>query len=122
MSANIRVLLLEMPQLLRDILESVLASAGDVELLHEPASSHAAVLVPRRPDAVVIGTPTGAGPRAVALLQKWPTTHVIAVEPAGRDVRVYELRPHVTQLGQLSPPELVEVIREAVRRREVRDS
>ena len=113
-----RVLLLELPQLLRDILEEAIRTRGDLEL-HE--GTRRALQVPPEhtapPDAVILGLTAAEDVTLVpALFARWPGARVMTVLPAGEEAVVYELRPHERTLGQLSPGGLVESLRESIHR------
>jgi hypothetical protein len=118
----VRVLLLEMSQTLRDILEHAIRAHPEFELWRESTvvfgsrTSHGG-----DPDVVIFGAtvPEDAS-RVTALCARWPGAQVVSVMPTNGDAAVYELRPHRTGLGQLSAAELVQALRETVRhRREV---
>jgi hypothetical protein len=116
-SSRIRVLVHDMPAMLRDILRGVIAKEPDMELLgrtsllQRPRRS-----LPGEPDVVVGSTADQQNPAgAEEWLQKWPRARVLLVSPSGRESVLYELRPHATPLGELSPPELVRVIRSGSR-------
>ena len=116
MKAPVRVLLLEMPQLLRGILERAIQIDGDCELwsdsrLEVPlTSTHTTA-----PDIVMLGlTVAQDAPLVPALLARWPGTQVMTVTQAGEEAVVYELRPRRRSLGQMSPAEIVGTLREAV--------
>jgi DNA-binding NarL/FixJ family response regulator len=113
-TGTIRVVLLEMPQMMRDILRRTMADQPDIELIDEepPADSEN----PATPHVVLVGTEAPAGAdKTSMLLARWPRARIIAVEVSGRQASLYELMPYKTELGQLSPSELLEGIRAAAR-------
>lgn len=99
----------EMPQTLRAILEHALRAQEDIVLVHdEPRGS---------PDVLIIGDGAAEDREATrSLLQRWPQTRLLLVMEAGRRTVLYELRPHRTELGELSPQELVAAVRAAAGR------
>jgi hypothetical protein len=102
-------LLGEMPQTLRAILEHALSAQEDIVVVHDESLAC--------PDVLIVGAGC-ADHREVtrALLQRWPRTRILLVMEAGRRSVLYELRPHRTEFGELSPQELVAAVRAAVRR------
>jgi hypothetical protein len=104
-----RVLLSRMPQILRDILEHAIVQQPDLQLLADGWPGHAGRGIP---DVVVVAiAPNDAAGAPLALLRQWPGARVIAVAPTDGEVALYELKPHVTDLGPVSATELVQVIR-----------
>jgi hypothetical protein len=119
---TIRVLLRDMPQILRDILENAISSQPDMALIDDPGD------LPRPPgevqrgpdlvpDAVIVGTTEFQhAQNASALLSRWPRSRILMIATSGHQAVLYELRPHTTELGELSPSDLVHAIRSAVLR------
>ena len=107
-----------MPQLLRDILEHDIQLQSDFELLKDTRRAFQMLteqMVP--PDVVILGLSAAEDATLVpALFARWPTAQVMTVTQAGDDAAVYELRPHRRPLGQMSPAEIVESLRDAVHR------
>jgi hypothetical protein len=102
---TIRVLARDLPQMLHDIIAHAIAAEPDMAL--EPASA------PTAPDVVIVGTTDAAQLAGVAaLLVRWPESAVIAIEPDGRNANFFELRPHRARLGEISPTDLIRLIRE----------
>jgi hypothetical protein len=62
-------------------------------------------------DADVAVTQLGGG--VGDLLQLRPSLRVIALSAGGRDASAFELRPHETKLGEVSPAALLAAIRGA---------
>jgi DNA-binding NarL/FixJ family response regulator len=118
MGEPVRVLLLEMPQLLRGILEQAVQLHGDCTLVKNTGRVFATPteqMVP--PDIVILGLTAAEDATLVpALFACWPRAQVMTVMQAGDDAAAYELRPRRTELGQMSPAEIVETLRAAVRR------
>jgi hypothetical protein len=114
----IRVLLLEMPQLLRDILEDEFHRRSDCELVRDGRG--ALRLMTERvvaPDVVIIGLTAREDEALVpAVFARWPGAHVMTVMPTGNDVVVYELTPKQEELASMSPAGIVDTLRNAVRR------
>jgi DNA-binding NarL/FixJ family response regulator len=114
----IRVVLADLPRLLRDILRESLVCEPDVALVGE-----APILVQLMPlvkqegvDVVVLGL---SGPDLPAsyytLFEADARVRILAIADQGRNASLYELRPHRKVLGQGSPRELMQMIREEVR-------
>ena len=113
---TITVLLGEMPQTLRAILEHALGGQRDMHVVHEPVASPAAAC-PAEPDVVIVGGAHADDNAAMpSLLRRWPRARLLMVTESGRRSVLYELRPHPTEMGQLSPEELVAAVRAAAMR------
>jgi hypothetical protein len=102
-----------MPRMLRDIIENAIAQAPDMELLPpRPAARRRPRARATDPDVVVVATPRlESFQLREQWLEEWPRARILVVETSGRRSVIYELRPHATPLGELSPAQLVEVIR-----------
>lgn len=110
----IRVVTGELPRILSDIIGTVLESAGDIRVVGE-AVNHAELLEltrSLRPDVVIMGLDESGLPGfGWDLYAGDPLLRVLGVMGEGRQTFVYELRPHRTPLGELSPQELVAAVR-----------
>ena len=113
-----RIFLAEMPRMLCDIITSVVATQRDM------------VVVGRLPDlpglmtevsktgaeVVVIGLPDSTLPAECdRLFDAYPHIRVLGIAADGRRAFLYEMRPHQSPLGEVSPERLVEVIRGSTR-------
>ena len=121
MGEPVRILLLEIPQLLRDMLAQAIQVHGDCELIK---GTKRALELPEQmvsPDVVILGLMAAEDATLVApLLARWPGAHVMTLAPVGEDVTAYALKPHCRALGQLSPDEVVDSLRAATARRRER--
>jgi hypothetical protein len=111
MNARARILLLEVPKLLRDILQHATRNEVDFELESEtePATP---------PDVVILGLAAAEDVTLVpTLFARWPAAQVLTVMNTGGDVVAYELSPQPRPLGELSPAEILVALRESIRRR-----
>ena len=113
---KIRVLIHDVPAMLRDILEQAISTQSDMEVVFEPAPpEHAPADQQRWPDVVVDASGVDPGAGARALLFRWPSTHALMIAAHGRKVLQYELQPRGVDLGEMSPNQLVQAIRSAAR-------
>jgi DNA-binding NarL/FixJ family response regulator len=111
-----RVVLLELPRLLQEIVERAVGGQPDMEIVADlpTARTLPAALAEARADVVI----SGAGHDSAELsdlLEERSRLKVLAVSNDGRDAVLYELRPVRTPLGELSPRTIVEAIRSARR-------
>ena len=111
MNARARILLLEVPKLLRDILQHATRNEADFELETETEP-------PLAPDVVILGLTAAEDVTLVpTLFARWPGAQVLTVMHSGGDVVAYELSPHRRPLGEISPTEILVALRESVRRK-----
>jgi DNA-binding NarL/FixJ family response regulator len=114
-TAPLRVLLLELPHLLRDILEQAIRQQADCELLKDIRELEVLMGQTMPPDVVVLGLTEEQDAALVAtLLARWPMTQVVTVTQGGDDAMAYELRPHRRTLGQVSAADIVRTLRQVV--------
>jgi hypothetical protein len=108
-----RIALVSAGGVLGQIVRTALEQEPDLELIPTRASG---TTEPRGVDLLILVIP---GREAVSecreLLSRFPNVRVLAVLEDGRgDASLYELHPRETRLGQLSPPELAQRIREVL--------
>jgi DNA-binding NarL/FixJ family response regulator len=115
----VRILLVEMPQLLREILAQAIQGRSECELLKGSARGLRSLTEQTAsPDVVILGLTAAEDTTLVpALLTRWPGAQVMTLMPAGQDVTAYELTPHERELGKLSPGEIVDSLCEAISRK-----
>ena len=112
---RVRILLVGLPALLRDIVSEALAREKGVEML-APAENREQLdaLVRRtRPDVIILGT---AGQDRAALmttiLQAAPSVAVIQIAPKGDRAALYKPGMDPLEIGDVSTDALLEVIRD----------
>jgi DNA-binding response OmpR family regulator len=108
----VRVLLLEVPRLLRDFLERAMQAADECEIVKnlDDALTRASRLPP---DAVVLGLTAAEDTTLVpAIFARWPRTKIMTV---GLD-HAATLWANPRLLGPMSPNEIADTLRDAVRR------
>jgi DNA-binding NarL/FixJ family response regulator len=114
-----RVLLLEVPMLLRGILEHAIQQEPDYELIVDgttalPTGSEQ----PTSPDVVIVGlTAVEDMPLLSALFARWPGAHVLTIMQTDGKAAVYELTFQRQILGDMSPFEILSTLRDSVRRK-----
>jgi hypothetical protein len=116
-SEPVRVLLLEMPQLLRELLGHAVETRSDCMLLSDARPTLDILLQPTPPpDVVIVGLLTASdAPIVPALFARWPEAKIMTVSPSGEGGVVYEMRPHQRILGEMSPAEVIETLWDEVR-------
>jgi len=109
----IRVVLVELTGLTRDLVQGILAQAGDIDLVGDLSiSDFARVDAPVGADvAILAGDTRSLTERAHQLLKLQPLLRILAVAHGGREGSLYELRPHCTPLGELSSHVLLNAVR-----------
>jgi hypothetical protein len=101
----VTVLLRNLPVLTRQLLEQAVAVDRRVRL-----QSRMRTLL-GRPDVVIVGTTAADHSSAVrTLLGRWPASVVIMLSLDNGRADLYDLRPHKTGLGTVTPRQLIEAI------------
>lgn len=114
MPRRTRILLVEMPRILCDILADVLSAEPDMEVVGVLSSRGKlrATVAETRAEVVVVALEDSELPEDCGrLLRAHPSMRVLGVASGGRHGFLYELRPLKESLGELSPRGLVEAIR-----------
>ena len=104
--------------MLRDILEQAIAGAPDMDTVRELPEVAPEPSDPSQPDVVIVGVRESEPAEGVsALLNRWPRSQVLMLTAHGRKAVMYQLVPRGTDMGEISPDQLVEAIRSCVRER-----
>ncbi len=103
---------IDMPRLLREIVDEALSKRRDVRLVDETRDADGLVAAVDRSGAVfVIVSSESVGPAEVCrLLEERPRVKVFAIADGGRDGCLYEQRPNLVLVGELSPSNLVHTV------------
>lgn len=112
------VLLLELPQLLRGILEHAIATHDDFELLRNEWTLEQSISRPEvAPEVVILGL-TEAGDTSLlpGLFARWPQARIVTLMPTGENAAVYELRLDRVALEAVSPDDILRVLRHEAHR------
>lgn len=108
----VKVLLVGMSAMLRDLVKAILATESTVKVigeLEEPGSYKRESGI--EADAVVLGLSDSELPDfGRRLLTAHPDTKFLGISSDGRKGFLYELRPHAIPLGELSPTVLVNAL------------
>ena len=115
---TIRVLIRDGPTMLRDILERAITNAPDMEAVLEPPGPTQEPVDRQQsaPDVVIVGVRESEPVEdPSALLQRWPGSQVLMITAHGRKAVMYRMVPQETDMGEISPDQLVEAIRSSVR-------
>jgi hypothetical protein len=110
---------IDMPRMLREILDDAL-SGGDVRLVDETRSGGGLVGAVDRSGAafVIVSAETTGASEVCRLLEERPRVKVFAIADGGRDGCLYELRPNLVLVGDLSRQTLARTVLDGARPRE----
>jgi DNA-binding NarL/FixJ family response regulator len=109
-----RVLLLELPTMLADLLKGIVQADDQIEIVAELTDASGLIEVSGRANAdlVVINVRDGELPEPCrALLSARPTMGVLGLAEHGRHGFLWELGRHRMALGEISPSTLLSAIR-----------
>ena len=114
----VRIVLVGMPALLREITRDVIAAHSWAQIVadYEWPVPIAEAARTHRAHVVVAGDGPGVERQATSLLDSARGVGVLAISDDGRETVLYELRPNREPLGEISTERLVEAIRAAVSR------
>lgn len=113
---RIRIVLANVPRLLRDLVEHLVEEQTDMVVVGDLAAQPAVERQPARApfDVVLVATTDERLPPAyVDLLYAWPRTRIVTITESRRDAALFELHPSRTPLGNASPDALLAAIRSA---------
>ena len=111
---RIRILLAEVPRMLREIIESVIAGQHDMSIVGaiDTRDRVATALGQTPADVVIVGLRTGETAATLdPMLFEQPRLKMLAIGSNGRSSSLYELRPYTIPLGDVSPQGLIDAIR-----------
>jgi DNA-binding NarL/FixJ family response regulator len=109
------VLISDVPQMVFELLRSEVESHDDMEVVgpHATRASLMDDISRTQPDVVILEPlPTRSREQCTRLLYSFPRAGAVVLAADQRDARLFELKLAETALGDMSPRELVGVIRE----------
>jgi chemotaxis response regulator CheB len=112
----IRVLIVDMPGILHDIVREALRGAQDVVVVADVPDADTPIdleIERTDPSVVVLGADHPAIAAGVAVLADRARLKFLAVGADGAETTLYEMEPHRIALGELSPSALVSAVRDA---------
>jgi DNA-binding NarL/FixJ family response regulator len=107
-----RIVLVDMPRVLRDIVVAALVDEPDLEIVGGQGGTLGQTVASSQADFVIAGADYDFA-EVARVLDERPRLRVLAVAGHGREAFLYELRPTRTPLGEVSPRAIVEAIRSA---------
>ena len=111
---QIRVLVVQMPGILGEILKKIVAEEPGMEVVDEIPNCDELLRMTSETNAnvVIIGLEQSELPDACQdLFEEYPRIKLLAVVGDGRDAFAYQLRPQRVAMGAVTPNDLVEAIR-----------
>jgi DNA-binding NarL/FixJ family response regulator len=108
-----RIVLIDMPPLLREIVRDAVAREPDLELVAELDDAPDVVDALRQDgaDFVILGSDAAAAACVSSLVAAQRGMRALELRADGRESVLYELRPHRVPLGEISAETLVRTIR-----------
>jgi hypothetical protein len=110
----VRILLADMTTMLASIVSAAVGTAPDLQFAGRamPGGNIAAHIRRTRADALVLQSIHADRSAAMwPLLKDFPSLKILAITPDCHAGFVHELRPHVTQFGEISAESLAEALR-----------
>lgn len=105
-----RILLLELPKLLRDILERAIRLREGLEVMRDTRPMFQTLRESGPvPDVVVLGlTAEDDAPLVPVVMSRWPLARVITVSDGGTSIEIAHLDPHGRKLLEPTPDAIVD--------------
>ena len=110
-----RIVLVDLPPLLREIVRETIAREPDLDVVaeHDAGVDVRAAVEREDADFVIVGSDAVAGAAVSTLVAADRGVRALELRSDGRDSVLYELRPHRVALGEISPEALLHTIRSA---------
>ena len=114
---SVRVLIAQLPRLLQDIVDDLLANAPDIEVTESgvPQLRLQASIASQHPHVVILACEEGEVERVSRHALGADRAKVLAMTRGGREAYLFELHPRQIPLGEVSPGTLLGAIRNAER-------
>ena|SRR5690348_14677126 len=107
---KVRVLVAGMPRMLTDIVRNIISSQADLEFAGEAEGTKDLVRIAKEKhaDVLVVGAATIEDATGYSdILYRRPRMSIVAIDADARGAQVFDLRPHVSHLGDISPATLI---------------
>lgn len=119
-----RIVLVDMPPLLREIVRETASREPDLEVVreHEAGADLRAAVEQDDPDFLIVGSGDATAATVDSLITAGRRLRALEVRSDGRESVLYELRPHRVLLGEISPDTLLHTIRTPPGRNTERES
>jgi hypothetical protein len=115
---DIRIVVIGLPQILRDVITDIVADQPDMELVGDlPENADPAMIEDLGGTFVAVGAgPSGELPDVCKglLVRQAHGLRILGLSAEGRRGYLYELRPTEVAIGDVSPERLLNVIRAAI--------
>src|SRR5262245_25887207 len=101
-----------MPRLLREIVDEALSKRRDVKLVDETKNGDGLIGAVDRSGAacVIVSAESISASEVCQLLDERPRVKLFAIADGGRDGCLYELRPNLVLIGDLSPTTVAQTV------------
>jgi DNA-binding transcriptional LysR family regulator len=110
----IRVVLAELPDELRAIVQQSIAAEPDLVVVADVADEVSVLLEARRADVVIVSMRDAELPAiAERLVDEYARIGVLAVDPEHEQGLLYQLRPKLVAIDAVNPGSLVAAVRQA---------
>jgi DNA-binding NarL/FixJ family response regulator len=108
-----RIVLVDMPPLLREIVRETASREPDLDVVreHEAGVDLQAAVEQDDPDFLIVGSAAAPEGAVASLVAGGRRLRALEVRSDGRESVLYELRPHRVLLGEISPATLLQTIR-----------
>jgi len=108
-----RIVLIDMPPLLREIVREAVARGEGLEVVaeHDDAPELRATVERDDADFVIVGSDAAAAACVTSLVESQRSVRALELRADGRESVLYELRPHRVPLGEISAETLLRSIR-----------
>jgi len=113
---DIRILLVDMPRLAREMIDAAIATQRDMCVVDVATERDDLLAAARRtqPNFVIVGLEDDTLPDdCLQLFDEQPKVKFLGLETNGAHACLYELRPERRPLGDVSPADIVDAIRSA---------
>jgi DNA-binding NarL/FixJ family response regulator len=112
---RIRVILIGLTQMLREIVVDAVGRERDLEIVrsYPPAADFTTAVAESKAAVVIAGADSSDSATVRRTLWKFPSVKIVSISDDARQIALHELALHRQNLGNLSPERLAAAIRAA---------